>query len=223
MKIYMGDKMVSFTQEQLDYLYHSEGTEGTIYRYQDFALKIYHNKQRQLGLSEEEAKRLMNIKTARITLPQMLLYDEKKDYIGYAEPFFMNYSKKLISKMKMKTWNKELEEINHDVAILSQNQVKLEDVSWWNYIYNGEIHLVDPGSYHFVSYEPKKVKEENKYIIDHFLLYDVLIPNLSMTKKEQERLKAHFKTAQGNIGQVIQQEASTEETVKTYVKRICKL
>jgi hypothetical protein len=65
-----------------DQNYIASGGEASVYKYSNYALKIYHDKTK--CIEEEKIKELSLISSNNVLKPINLIYDEKKKYIGYS-------------------------------------------------------------------------------------------------------------------------------------------
>lgn len=222
---YIGDQSYEFSDEDFDFMYENEGQEAVIYRFCDRALKIYKDYCWKDRLSEEDAQRLSKISSTRIVLPKELIYDRNRKFCGYSRDFYMSYAISHIANMDMEDFLKELDLIYRDVEVLSENKVSIDDLDVGNFIYDGQIRIIDPGSYCFLdSADSKVVMRDNLSIVREFVLEGIIIPSISLTKRQKLQLKSYFPD-DFYIGDIMKWDVSDQkrsQSVKNYVKQICK-
>ncbi len=218
MRIRLGKKLFEFSDIQLDKMYIDEGMEGTIYRLGEDALKIYSKYPAKDRLNEEEALRLSKIGTERFLLPKKLIYDEDNTFIGYSTKFIEDYDFKNVRYLSMNELCSELDILYNELKSLNDNLVDVEDYSLYNAIYNGEIYIVDPGSYRFVKDEGY-LHKDNKYKLNEFIIWYLLpyITDLSRPKKKQFRKNVDITE---DIVDFMRYESLDNESVNDFVKRI---
>ena len=189
MRVYINNKLVEYTDEELDYWYLGEGNEGTVYIWKDKAIKIYKPFCSTDRLSEDEALLLSRIPTKRILLPIDLVYDENHKFIGYTTKFIQNRNKDVIKKLYIGDIKKELELIKEDIFLLSDNNVSLEDFRYDNFAFDDGFYMIDPGTYKVVDYDKRLVYLENIKVYNEFFLKDILYRLVKLNKKEKNNLE----------------------------------
>lgn len=223
MKLYIDDKEYSFSADEVDYMYENEGSECVVYRFKDEVLKVYKDYCRKDRLDLESVKTLSKIKSKRILLPKKPLYDEDRNFNGYVMNYIESYALSNISKMKMAKFLEELGYFQEDLKVFAENRIDIDDVNRDNMGYNGGIYLRDPGSYIIQKdWSFAMVMKSNQKKINEFFCEEVIIPTISLSKREKANIKEHFLDSDSYIGDVMAVEAKPEETVRSYVKRICK-
>lgn len=161
MEIYLKNEKDNYTLIDTQHLgNYKYGTEGRVYNYNDFALKVHWNKVNpRYCLDEKTAKLLLTIDTQRILLPRNTIYVKNKNdkylYKGYATKYINNIKPlKDITTINSLKLLEELELLYEDCNILTQNNIILYDLDYEeNILYNGEIYFVDPGKYLTYEYD----------------------------------------------------------------------
>lgn len=140
-----------------------KGSEGEVYKIGDTLYKIYYPSAlyESYGNKEFHHKYLMPIETKQIILPRDPIYTQDRDYVGYTTPLIPGNQKKKtgISQMPSADFIKNLQILENDFDILSQNYVLAADVSTINYIFNSEnntMNIIDPGRYRHHTLERKE-------------------------------------------------------------------
>lgn len=123
----------------------TRGSEFIVYRYFDSVIKIYKKDYKLSHLSLEELNSLKRIPTQRILLPSGMLWDNNGELIGYEMPYIAG--EKSIEYDKVYAFFEELEVVKQDLDLLCVKSVILRDINLFNTIYNGNLYLIDPGSY----------------------------------------------------------------------------
>ncbi|MFV0249633.1 MAG: hypothetical protein ACK5HP_01145 [Bacilli bacterium] len=152
--------------------------EGQVYKYKGTALKLFNE------LRLENAHSFLNVNgfkdlvklepyMYRFVLPSHLVFNTKGKLIGYVTKLIGN--EKDINKIYNKNIKKIIHEFNlikHDYILLTNNKFKLMDLTY-NYIYNGNINIIDPGLYekNLKFYlNNKQLKIDNLKAINEFLV-----------------------------------------------------
>jgi len=218
MKIRVGKKIFEFSDIQLDNMYIDEGMEGTIYRLGEDALKIYGKYPGKDRLNEEDAKRLSKINTNRFLLPKEFIYDDENNFIGYSTQFVEDYNFKNARYLSMEDFCDELNILYDELELLNDKLVDVEDFTLYNVIYNGEIYIVDPGSYRFVK-DMGFLHADNKHKLNEFVVWYLLpyITDLSRHKKTNLRRNIDV---YDDIVDFMKYESLENESVNDFVKRI---
>lgn len=221
MELYLDGELINFSNDDLDYMYINEGTEGIIYKYKKDALKVYKDFSVKSRLDEDTAKEFTLINTNRILLPRKLLYNISSKFIGYSTMFLDNYSHKYISNMKMNKFIDEISLMCVDSDNLASKHIDIEDLNSDNMIYDGNIYICDPGSYKIrKSDSVESVTKHNRQIIKEFLVDSILKQSVKLNKIQKKNLDNHFLTDDCLLEDILLEEATNDETVGSYVKRI---
>jgi len=128
-----------------------DGYEGIVYSYNDMAIKVKTNF--ETTLSYDDAIKLKRIITNRILLPKNIVcYNKpqnKYTYIGYTTKLIDPIDKNKVIYMNPNTLYNEILLLNNDIKKLSNNKILISDISENddNFIFNGHLYFVDPGSY----------------------------------------------------------------------------
>ena len=112
MKIYVGEELLEFSDEELKHMFIDYGREAEVFRYKDEALKVYKNVVRKGRLCEIEALELSEIKTERILMPKRMIHDYATgEFSGYSLKLIPNASKKRIPRIRKEHFVEELDVI----------------------------------------------------------------------------------------------------------------
>lgn len=193
MKLYIGDKILNMTKEELDSLYINEGTEGTIYKVSNEALKIYKDSPLVYKLSKEEIEKLRSIKCKRFILPSNTILLDGEKLIGYASRFIDQDSFKEIYSLSGKTFKEEIKCLLDDIKELSSNGIEIDDMHLDNIIISdNKIYFIDVGSFRQNSDEKEEVYRTNKFRFEDFIVNHLIA--ISIPKKYRRRLDLLFST-----------------------------
>lgn len=175
-----------------------QGSEFSVYKYLDSAIKIYKNDYQLSHLSLEELNILKNILTQRILLPTDTLWNSNHELIGYKMPFVEG--EKSLESDSLDIFFEELEILRQDLDLLCDNSIILRDVNLSNTIYNGHIYLIDPGNYlineldkiilHMNIDNPLIIEKLNKIIMDGNYNKIKILTNSLLLKEKQNILRS---------------------------------
>lgn len=222
MRILLGDKLLEFTEEELDYMYLDEGNESEVYRYGDVVLKIYKPYCIKDRLCEEDVLKLSRISTKRILMPSEVIRNaDNGDFIGYSLPYVEKYPRDCILRMKMKDFLSELDIVLSDVETLSKRYVDIEDLHVDNILYNGKFFIGDPGSFEFRRNSPVgRIYRDNISSLNNFVTREVFsLVNLSKAKRLE--MLSMFDDYD-YIGEQLRDDVKSRDTISAYVKRMTK-
>lgn len=221
MKIYIGDKLHEFSEEQLEYMYLDEGNEGIVYRYKEKAIKIYKDYCFKERLDEKTAILMSKIKTRRILLPETMVYSINHEFRGYTTKFIQAYLLSHINEMTMRNFLAEVEIYDDDINILSKEKILLNDFLRENLKYDSKLYMVDPGSFYKCEEEDSTtIEKANAKELNNLVVCQIFYAVPGLTKGKKIKLLNHFEDID-QISSVLKEEAKPEEKVKEYVKRIC--
>ena len=219
MQIYIGNKKYDFTYEQLCYMYLDEGSEATIYRLGNKVLKIYRNNPSKVVLGYETASLLSKIATNNYLLPEKPIYDENKNFDGYTTTYKDKYPISLIAKMPLDKFLKELKSLAEDTDILTEHDIEIYDLTYENTIYDGHLHICDPGSFLKLYGEAvNNLSEKNRSKLNLYLYKEILANCLVLSKKKKEKI-ANMAESYNAIEEI---EKDTSKTVGAFVKKIAR-
>lgn len=104
-----------------DQNYIASGGEASVYKYSNYALKIYHDISK--CIEEEKIKELSSISSNNVLKPINLIYDEKQKYIGYSMDYAPNTEPicKLFTKNFKSTNNISINDITELVKDIQKN------------------------------------------------------------------------------------------------------
>jgi len=122
-----------------------EGCEVRVYRYGNFALKIYKDFSNRTHMSEEEIAYFSTIPSKRILTPKKdALYREDDIYRGYVMDF-MGHKENLFNA-QLDTIREDLCLMKEDVSLFTSANVRLEDLTV-NGFYSSHLYIVDVGNF----------------------------------------------------------------------------
>lgn len=223
LKIYLGDELLEFDDDDLDYMYVDEGAEGVVYQYGRDAIKIYKPSCFRARLSKEECVRLGTISTKRVLMPQKIVYDgDVKTFIGYSTPFIYKFPNARIMDMKVEDFVDELDVIRDDLKELSHSGVEMGDWHSENILYDGKhLFIGDPGGA-FFRREVRCLQSmgNNIFTLNRFFK-DEVFALAKLTKKSKHNLDVVFDDFE-YMGTQIRDTLECDESVRKYVKRMTK-
>lgn len=220
MRILLGDELLEFDQETLDYMYIDEGNESEVFRYGDSVLKIYKDYCAKERLGEDDVIYLSNIPTKRILMPREVIRNaDTMEFIGYSMPFIYKYPKDVLMKIKMNHFLDELDVIHSDLELLAEHHVDVEDIHIDNVLYNESFFIGDPGSFEIQRDTPAgKIYRNNVYTFNRFVKNDIF-PLAKASKKKIKELDDMFDDY-FFIGEQMRNCIPPKETVRQYIKRM---
>lgn len=200
-----------------------EGTEGKVYLSNNNTYKIYYPNTLYDGfeLKEKHHSYLLNIETKQIILPTELIYSKYGRYIGYTAPPIKKKRNKLID-IETKTFIKNLKILERDIELLATNKVLMADVKYYNFIYNGNMYIIDPGRYKpRFDIDPKTIYDLNinqyKKLLIYLIENEMYSDNFCHCKVEKTiNLIKHEMLYQ--VSEYFKNEMKKYDTLKEYVK-----
>lgn len=197
------------------------GSEGVVYKFGDYALKLYYDNPRKNILDTDTINYLSTIETDRILLPIDGAFSEQGDLLGYLTQYHNTNKLKGIKNMDISTFIDEVEKIENDALYLEESRVDIDDLHRENIVFDGSINLVDPGSY---------MISDNFYInnsekVEEFVLEEIIYPiaiSMFNSKKANNLLNDISNNTNQSISQFVKDTSSSFDTVKSYVKRMGK-
>ena len=222
MKYYIGNKEYDLSNDELEEYYLDEGTEASCYKIEDFVMKIHHNYPNNDVLSEEDCKRLINIKTNRIILPDDIVYDEDGNYLGYITKYIKSEKPK-IKNLKIGRLLYEFYNLEKEVKQLDEEDLLLDDLNYLNTLFSNGIYLCDPGKYSFVDSSDKKrfLNCFNRDTINYYEVNELLFKLFKFNKKEKQELLSILCRDCEYVTETIENIGyDLDEDAKTYFKRI---
>lgn len=220
MRILLGDELLEFDQETLDYMFLDEGNESEVFRYGDSVLKIYKDYCVKDRLGEDDVIYLSKIPTKRILMPREVIRDaDTMEFIGYSMPFIYKYPRDVLMRIKMNHFLDELDVIHSDLELLAEHHVDVEDIHIDNVLYNENFFIGDPGSFEIQRDTPVgRIYRNNVYTFNRFVKNDIF-PLAKVSKKKIEELDAMFDDY-FFIGEQMRYCIPPKETVRQYIKRM---
>lgn len=222
MRILLGDELLEFDEEQLDYMYIDEGNESEVFRYGDSALKIYKKYCPKERLSLDDVVELSKIPTKRFLMPKEVIRDaDTLEFIGYSLPFVYKYPRDILMRIKMNEFLDELDVIHSDLELLAQHHVDIEDIHIDNVLYNEGFFIGDPGSFEIKrSKQVGSIYRNNVYTFNRFVKNDIF-PLAKISKAKKADLDAMFDDYYF-ISDQMRYSIPPKETVRQYIKRMTK-
>ena len=220
MRILLGDELLEFDQETLDYMFLDEGNESEVFRYGDSVLKIYKDYCVKERLGEEDVIYLSKIPTKRILMPREVIRDaDTMEFIGYSMPFIYKYPRDVLMRIKMNHFLDELDVIHSDLELLAEHHVDVEDIHIDNVLYNESFFIGDPGSFEVRKKDSVgTIYRNNVYTFNRFVKNDIF-PLSKVSKAKREELDAMFDDY-FFIGEQMRYSIPPKETVRQYIKRM---
>lgn len=220
LKIYFDGQKQEFDDDDLEYMYIDEGSEGYVYRCGKDAFKIYKTSCDWRRLNEDECIKLSSISTKRVLLPEKPIYGEDgKMFVGYSTSFIYKVPQIEILKMKIPDFVNELDIIKDDLRTLADNGVMINDWHSSNILYNGKLFIGDPGQYVFKeNITGAKIFRENIYTLNSFVKDSIFIM-AHLSANQLLTMKDVFYDYE-YIGDQIRDSMKKKETVRQFVKRI---
>ena len=220
MRILLGEELLEFDEEQLNYMYIDEGNESEVYRYGDTALKIYkpYCSKERLGL--DDVVELSKIPTKRFLMPKEVIRDaDTLEFIGYSLPFVYKYPRDILMRIKMNYFLDELDIIESDIDLLAQHHVDIEDVHIDNVLFNNGLFIGDPGSFEIKREKSTgTIYRNNIYTFNRFVKNDIF-PLAKISKAKRDDLDAMFDDYYF-IGGQMRYSIPPKETVRQFIKRM---
>ena len=201
-------------------MYIDEGKESCVYKFGNEALKIYRPTCDKNRLNESSADILSHYSSImkRILLPKRLVYDDGYNFCGYTTDFIYRASTENLPKMKMEKFLSEINLLKEDVTFLGENGISVDDLFIGNTIYNGDIYLIDPGSYQKNSNGDYGLVRNNLDMLND-LIIDSFFGMVKMTKKQKEHI-FDIMMDYRYVGDFILETADSNENMRQYVKRV---
>lgn len=220
MRILLGDELLEFDQETLDYMFLDEGNESEVFRYGDSVLKIYKDYCVKERLGEEDVIYLSKIPTKRILMPREVIRDaDTMEFMGYSMPFIYKYPRDVLMRIKMNHFLDELDVIHSDLELLAEHHVDVEDIHIDNVLYNESFFIGDPGSFEIQRDTPVgRIYRNNVYTFNRFVKNDIF-PLAKVSKKKIKELDDMFDDY-FFVGEQMRYCIPPKETVRQYIKRM---
>ena len=201
-------------------IYLGEGYEGVVYRKKDTAYKIYHEDSKKHCLNYSQIIEFSQIPTQRILMPQNPIVSDENRLLGYTLPAIDNYQKETMLKQNTEKFIDELFLLERDSKILRTNNIAIWDLMYQNFVYNGSIYLIDPGSYEKKAFWAR----DNQRVLNEFIITDLLgtfFIKKGGKRKARKIINDYLKT-EGFIGWRLEEEMKDCEDVGTYIKKVLK-
>lgn len=211
--------------------YIGKGTEGKVYKKEDFAYKYYHRYSYCSRLSLEETQFLENVSTDRILLPRDTLYTCFGKFKGYTTHYIQNLGLIHYMELPIELIVRDFHLLNCDCEVLGKRNIAVYDLMpkddrVQNYSFNHGLYFVDPGKYHMdFSLSEEEAILENKRSVEQFFYYRVISRYanevIGYRLYEYERLKPFREIMEYQPGQLFDYISSDikEDNLAEYVKR----
>lgn len=197
------------------------GNEGVVYKFGDYALKLYYDNPKKDILDTDTINYLSTIETDRILLPIDGIYSEEGNLLGYLTEYHNAHRLKSIKNMDISTFIDEVEKIENDALYLEERRVDIDDLYRENIVFDGSINLVDPGSY-IINDNPYMHNSEK---VEEFILDEIIYPiaiSMFNSKKVNNILNDTSNNTDQSISQFVKDTSYDFDTVKSYIKRMGK-
>jgi len=217
----MDGKKLFFSEDDLVDMRLGMGEEGFVFYYNDFALKVYHTKCGKVRLDEKTCKRMLDIHTNYVLLPKGVLYDSKHHFTGYYTDYIHGRYTKDIVSLKMKDFKEQLDVVYKELEKLANQHVYVTDLHHGNFCYDGDFFFVDPGSYTIEdNMSSSRLLTHNQTEFSNFI-HDYIFGDLIYGPKSRKKKKiSNYFEGYENLVDILDDDASEDETVKKYIKRI---
>ena len=229
MKYIIKDKVYSFTKEDLDYLFIGKGEEGSCYRIRnyrdDFVMKIFHSNPEKKVLDEETCKTLTEIDMDKFILPNELVYDEDGKYIGFTTKY-VSFKKPKIRNLKIGKVIDEFCKLEKEVGILSENNVFIDDLDYYNTIFSDGIYICDPGSFSLAENQNQErfANYYNRKRITEYEIEEIIFNLFKLGIREKDRLNKIFSNLDEFLSDYLAFIVSDrEEKAQEYFKELVKI
>ena len=169
------------------------GVDGIVYRYQDSAIKLYHdNSKIKSHLADYQIDMLTSLKMKRIVLPKEKLISDTPNS-GFVMQYIDLETKDDILRTNRDDVLKQISELEEELSMIGDKNFLLDDMQSRNLFYNGELYLFDPDN---LVYDKKtNFSRKNLEIFSWYFMRDVIFSlNNELTEKEQTGLvrKLHY-------------------------------
>ena len=224
----ISDQGLFYNNIPLEYI--DKGEEGSVYRYQEKAIKIYHDCPRKTTASLELLKVLKTINTQRILMPIDILVESSNKAKGYITPFIEG-NKDIVYKYPKDKLLEELSLLEDDFATLGKESIAIGDLRESNSLSNETgFFLFDYGDYY---QNPRKINTTSINIEEFqiFFLYNLVSPKLNQEASKlklsnQQVMSIYRKTRYEIIHHMqglvdyLDKNMQKEENLNNYVKRL---
>lgn len=231
MEYKISENIVTIPTEKKPY---NKGSEGKVYKIDNEIYKIYYNNMINEGYGSKEKHhiRLLNIPTKQIILPTDVIYTVTDTYAGYKTKFIDGNQKQKtgITQMPSKKFIRNLQVLERDFNLLTENYILAADVSPVNYIYdekNQTMNVIDPGRYKSNWFNLKSsCQKQNdiqlKYLINLLLYLDFIEYKPVGTKRKAALLRDRIKTQVKDVSysEFFSKELENFETIHQYAKSL---
>lgn len=236
----VGDKKIRVSESKLHYI--NEGLEGAVYNFRGNALKLYHNykfidnEDKKIRLDLKTCRHLSALKPQRFYLPKQIYLTKKRNLGGYECDLVEGLEN--IYEAKCDHFLNECSIIKNDIFYLSDNYVEIDDLCLENFIYNGKMNFIDPGSYvvHFDMLEkgiyPANIEGINFERINEFIRNYIILNHCSDMIEDDynysllyPQLRYDFcghNCSEVYIGDILEKYMNPNDTLDEFVKKYVK-
>ena len=216
---------------------YGKGSEGLVYKKGNYAYKIYYKEMlNESGCNKENNhKYLLSIPTKQVILPDKAIFSTTGEYVGYRAPLITGAKRKHfgITKLPKEQLIKNLQILEDDFKLLSDNYVVAADVTPINYICTGDtktMNIIDPGRYrhHCLPDKDSYKKQNNKQLeslIELLLYLDFQEYKPINTKRKIQELKELIKSLKKEKNYSYREffeSITNHETIDEYAKSLKK-
>ena len=162
------------------------GVDGKVYRYQDKAIKLYHDESVKDHLTNYQIDILSTFSTTHLILPLERLKNGN-DNLGYNMKYINLENHQNILTINKKIIIDELQELEEELSLIGEKNFLLNDKLSNNLFYSDKLYLLDPDS---LTYIPKaNLSKRNLEVFTWYFIRDVIFQlNDEITKEEQRSL-----------------------------------
>ncbi len=211
---------------------YNQGSEGKCYKIGDKIYKIYFPSMLyESGIAKEKHHRqLQFLNSKQIVLPIDFIYNENGEYVGYVTKYIEADQKKKngILLLPSETLVENIQTLEEDFDLLSENSTMCADVSPINFLLGDKMYIIDPGRYKTNVYSSEACQRQNNEQLEQLislLLYNDLLfykPILSKVKLQKIRDKLIEKKGERRFSEFLNEETVGYENLFEYSKSLQK-
>ncbi len=221
-------------KEELVYI--GRGCNASVWKYEKekCAIKIFYPRGRTYALSFNVFKRMKNLELVNIVKAQQTLYEKttstkinKQQFDAYKMEY-IETEKQALLDMKMTQLLQNLENLDKDIFVLSNNHIEMHDVNPKNIIWNKEdsmFHLIDIDMYEINRGKVKTIYEKNNIFL-YILLRGVIRQEINSLNEMSDTSRRELIYDISSIFSIdskialvkkVEELAGKEKDLKTYV------
>lgn len=230
MKLYINEKMIIIFPKLLSKI--DSGQQGTVYKYKGKALKIPYDHSNifdtNYDISAKDCEYLKKINTKRILLPEDSLTNRKGDLRAYTLELITKNDHKALFNISKDKFLDELYAVREELKLLSENNVRVNDLAMKNFMYDGMFRFVDCGRYS-VSYNNlekmdmdiiRRIKRDNNNEFKDFIISGLFFKDEIVSSEIFTEVAEEISTIGGGfVGGYVEKTMPKHATLNEYVKK----